>query len=170
MRYYYYYYLSIIALTLLGCKTHNKPNEMELNQPTDVRQEVEVANPQIVFLYFDIEEKGENEIEIRLTQTQISDGRMKENTIRQASKVDGNLILHLLDKNNQVQVEQIIENPLFRTIEQYSEDGEISLNQLDLEKTQFFIRFNNKDTIKTLKIYSIQSGHPIAVYHKPIQL
>lgn len=166
-----YYFFSAIALfLLLGCKTIDKSDKMELKHSTDVREKVEVANPQIVFLYFDIEEKGEDNIEIRLSQTQISEGRMKENTIRQAPKMDGNLILHLLDENNQVQVEQIIENPLFRTIEQYSEDGEISLNQLDLEKTQFFIRFNNKDTIKTLKIYSIQSGHPVVVYHKPIQL
>lgn len=165
-----YYYLLIIALFLFGCKTQNKSSEVELNRLADVREDVEVANPQIVFLYFDIEEKGEDEIEIRLTQTQISDGRMKENTIRQASKINGNLILHLLDENDQVQVEQIIENPLFRTIEQYSEDGEISLNQLELDKTQFFIRFNNKDTIKTLKIYTIQAGSPVKIFDKPIQL
>ncbi|HLW14413.1 MAG TPA: hypothetical protein VKX30_02815 [Flavobacteriaceae bacterium] len=165
-----YYYFAIIALSFLGCKTQNKPSEMELGQPTDVRKEVEVANPEIVFLYFDIEEKGEEKIEIRLTQKQVSDGRMKKNTVRQASKTDGNLIVHLLDENNQVQVEQIVENPLFRTIEQYSEEGEITLSQLDLEKTQFFIRFNNKSTIKALKIYSIQSGRPVVVYNKPIQL
>lgn len=165
-----YYYFAIIALFLLGCKTQNKPSEMEVDKPTDVRQVAEVTNPQIVFLYFDIEEKGKNDLQIRLTQTQISEGRMKENTIRQAPRMDGNLILHLLDENNQVQVEKIIENPLFSTIEQYSEDGEISLNQLELEKTQFFIRFNNKDTIKTLKIYSIQAGSPVKIFDKPIQL
>lgn len=84
--------------------------------------------------------------------------------------MDGNLILHLLDENNQVQVEQIVVNPLFSTMEQYSEDGEITLNHLDLEKSQFFIRFNNKEAIITLKIYVIQSGRPVFVYDKPIQL
>lgn len=165
-----HYYFAIFALFLFGCKTQNKPSKVELHRSTDVRQEIEMANPQIVFLYFDVEKKETDKMKIRLTQTQVSDGRMKENTIRQAPKIEGNLILHLLDDNNQVQVEQIIENPLFRTIEQYSEEGEITLKHLNLEKTQFFTRFNNKPTIKILKIYSIQPDGLVKVFDKPIQL
>lgn len=164
-----FYWLLAIGFLLLGCKTVDRLEKVEA-KPIDVRQEQNVDAPQIVFLYFEIESKEVGDIEIRLLQSQISEGRLKENTIRRAPKVDGNLIVQLLDGDNHVQVEQVIENPLFRSIEQYSEEGEIILNQLELDKTQFFIRFNHKDTIKTLKIYSIQSGRPIEVYYKPIQL
>lgn len=164
-----FYWLLAMGFFLFGCKAVDTSDKVEA-KPIDVRQEQDMENSQIVFLYFEMERSGVDDMEISLLQTQISEGRMKENTIRQAPKVDGNLIVQLLDGDNHVQVEQVIEDPVFRTIEQYSEEGEIILNQLELEKAQFFIRFNHKGTIKTLKIYSIQSGHPVEVYYKPIQL
>ena len=164
-----FYWFLTIGFLLFGCKTVDNSGKTLAN-PKDIRLEKQDLNPKIVFLYFEMESRVENEIEIRLMQTQISEGRMKDNAIRQAPKVDGNLIVQLLDEKGQVQIEQIIENPLVSIIEQYSEDGEIISNHLEMEKTQFFTRFNYKDTIKTLKIYSIQSGYPIEVYHKPIQI
>lgn len=165
------FYCFLAALLLLvGCKTLDESDKMDSNKSTDVRQEVEEIDPQIVFLYFEIEKRTAGNPHINLTQTQVTEGKLKENTIRHAPKANGNLILQLLDENNHIQVEQIIKNPLVKNIEQYSEDGEITLNRLELEHAQFFIRFNHKDVIQTLKIYSIQSGNPVEVYHKPLQL
>src|SRR5690554_3676819 len=146
------YWFLAVGFLLLGCKTVVKSDKVEAT-PIDVRQEQNVDDPQIVFLYFEIENKEVGDIEIRLLQSQISEGKLKKNTIRLAPKVDGNLIVKLLDGDNHVQIEQVIENPLVRLIEQYSEDGEIISNHLEMEKTQFFTRFNYKDTIRTLKIY-----------------
>lgn len=164
-----FFWFLAISFLLLSCKAVDKSHKVTAI-PKDMRHEKQEDNPQIAFLYFEIVNKGGNNLEIRLVDTQLSKGRMKENTVRQAPNVNGNLLVHLLDETDQVQIEQMVVNPLAKTIEQYSEDGEIISNYIELEEAQFFIRFNYKDTIKTLKIYSIQSGQPVEVYHNPIQL
>lgn len=165
-----FYWFMISSFLFLGCKTMDSSADIEKQKPTDIREVEQIMDSQIVFLYFEIESKKDGTMEIHLLESQVVDGRMKENTIRQAKKTEKNLLVQLLDEKNQVEVEQIIENPLFRTMEHYSEDGEITLNQSELDKTLFFIRFNHKNTIKTLRIYTIQYGVPVEVYHKPIQL
>lgn len=165
----FYSFLAIASL-FFSCKTIQVSDKIEFNESADVREEIVMEDPQVVFLYFKIEKITTEDIQIRLHQIQVVDGKMKENTIRQAPKTDGNLIVQLLDENSHIQVEQIIENPLNLVLEQYSETREINMNQLELESGQFFIRFNHNKTIQALKVYSIHARSLIEVYHNPLQL
>lgn len=164
------YWFLIVTFFLFSCKAIEKSDKIASDLSTDVRQKLEEIDPKIVFLYFELENSDTQDIQIHLNQIQVVEGKMKENTTQQAPKSEGNLIVQLLDESSQIQVERIIENPLTIRMEQYSEAGEINANQLELESGFFFIRFNHKDTIKALKIYSIQSGKLVEVYNKPLEL
>lgn len=135
-----------------------------------MRQTEEVSDAKIVFLYFEIEKKSAQATEVRLTDTQVVDGRMKERTIRNADKSDGNLVIHLIDENGKIEVEQILENPLTFTMEQYTEEGEIISSVLDLQKAEFFVRYNHKPSINRLKVYSIQTNSLVEIHNKALVL
>lgn len=163
---------SLVGLIFLfsGCKNLNQLADNEIDVPTDMRQTEEVSDAKIVFLYFEIEKKSAQATEVRLTDTQVVDGRMKDRTIRNAYKSDGNLVVHLIDENGKIEVEQIIENPLTLTMEQYTEEGDIISSELDLQKAQFFIRYNHKSSINRLIVYSIQSNSLVELYNKALVL
>ena len=162
----------LIGLSFLftGCKNLIQVADKEIDIPIDMRDTEEVSDAKIVFLYFEIEKKSAQATEVRLTNTQVVDGRMKDRTIRNAEKSDGNLVVHLVGENGKIEVEQIIENPLTSTMERYTEEGEIISSELDLQKAEFFIRYNHKSSINRLKVYSIQPNSLVELYNKALVL
>lgn len=163
-----YKYLTIILFTLvfISCGT---TKEVEVFTEDEVKIPEEDAS-KIVFLYFDIEKTSGNNESINLTETQLVDGKLKENTILNAPMKEGNLILQILDDKKRVLEEQIIENPLNQNIEQYNQSGVTSSQKVEQAESQFYMRFNYKKEMKTVKILKIKASENIEISSHPINL
>lgn len=162
------YILSILfPFFLISCGT---TNDAIINEIEEVQLPDAALPSKIVFLYFDIEKNSENKELITLTNTQAVDGQLKENTIINAAKKEGNLILQVLDSEKKVVEEQIIENPLNKNIEQYNESGEANTHTVNLQKSQFYMRFNQQNNTKSIKILKISSAGEVEVFHQNITL
>lgn len=158
----------ILLLTLFTSCGSNK------NAAISAQEEIEIPEvketPKIVFLYFDIEKaKGEND-KITLTETQIVEGKLKENTIINEPKNEGNLILQIIGNNGSVQEEQVIKNPLNQIIEQYGEKGEMNSENVKMDKNQFYMRFNQQKNSKSIKILKINPNQNTELYNQEINL
>ena len=142
----------------------------------DILTEEEVQIPgeatpsKIVFLYFDIVESVDGLDKITLTENQVVDGQLKENTILNAPRKAGNLILQITDNNGEIQEEQIIENPLNQNIEQYGESGEMNSQNVELEKSQFYMRFNQQKDSKSIVILKILPSKNVELFNQAINL
>jgi hypothetical protein len=162
-----YLFLILGLLFISACGTTNNSN---------ISMEEEVETPEIedvskiVFLYFDIEKSGDKKTIITLTETQVVPGTIKENTIINAPRQTDNLLIQLLDDKKVVQEEMIIKNPLIQTIEQYGNEGEMNTQNNRLEKSQFYLRFNRKNNIKSIKILNILRSGDIELYQENITI
>jgi len=163
------YILSLlICLLISSCGTTNNSNISTEEEEVEI-PEIEDA-PKIVFLYFDIEKNADKKAKITLTKTQVVPGTIKENTIIYAPRQANNLLIQLLDDKQVIQEEMIIKNPLIQTIEQYGDEGEMNTQNNQLEKSQFYLRFNRKNNIKSIKILNIQPTEDLELYHENITI
>lgn len=117
----------------------------------------------IVFLYFEMTKKENNVESITLTQTQVVSGSIKENSINNKHKAEGNLMILFLTENGTVLEERIIENPLNFALEQYDEEG-IQTQQVTLKKGYFHVRYNQNPAIKSIHIQKIQQNGNLSLF------
>lgn len=160
-----HYFLGIFLL-LSSCGTTKEVEPLV----EDVQTPESEAPSQIIFLYFDIKKGSENKELITLTNTQIVAGQMKENTIINASRKEGNLVLQVLDGQNKVVEEQIIENPLNKDIETYDQNNQASTQNVQLQESQFYMRFNQQNNTKIIKVLKILSSGDLELYQEKIRL
>lgn len=158
--------ITLLTMTLFSCGT---TKDVEVSTE-EVQNPEEKEVSKIAFLYFDIEKSSGSNEKITLTQTQAVDGELKENTILNAPQKEGNLILQILDNQKRVLEEQIIENPLNQNIEQYNQSGVTSSQNVQLAESQFYMRFNYKKGMKSVKILKIQAPENIELSSHPINL
>lgn len=108
----------------------------------------------IVFLFFEIEKEGNGLEKIKLTDTKITEGFVKNASLENKTAIPGNLYISLLGKNGEILEERIIEDPLNPMLEVYAEEG-LSKNKLKLTKAEFSVRFNQKGEIASVKVEKI---------------
>lgn len=113
-----------------------------------------VVENRIVYLFFEIEKDGNSLEKVKLTDTKIAEGFVKNASIENKSATPGNLYISLLGKSGEVLEERIIEDPLNPLLEVYAEEG-LSKNKLNLKKAHFSIRFNQKGEISSVKVEKI---------------
>ena len=113
-----------------------------------------VVENSIVYLFFEIEKDGNGIEKVKLTDTKITEGFVKNASIENKASVPGNLYISLLSKSGEVLEERIIEDPLNPMLEVYAEDG-LSKNKLNLNKAEFSVRFNQKGEIANVKVEKI---------------
>lgn len=162
-------HLKFLILILLFVSCGNT-KDLEISPEKEVIIPEEEETSKIVFLYFDIEKSGENMERITLTKTQVVDGELKENTIINEAPNEGNFILQILDTQKKVLEEQIIENPLNKNMEHYSQSGEPTSQNMKLNKGQFYMRFNKQKNMKSIKILRIQASEKSEIFSQPINL
>src|SRR5690625_8046901 len=102
-----FFWFLAISFLLLSCKAVDKSHKVTAI-PKDMRHEKQEDNPQLAFLYFEILNKGGNNVEIRLVDRQLSKGRRKEKTVREASNVNEKLLVHMIDETDEVEIEQMV--------------------------------------------------------------
>ena len=149
------FFFIILSGTLLVMNSCRSQSVSSMNSGT-------TASPQplenkIVYLFFEIE-KAENGVEkVKLTDTKVSPGMIKNASIENKENVAGNLLISMIGKNGEVLEERIMEDPLNPVLEVYAEDG-LSKNQLKLSKAEFSVRFNQKGEISSVKVEKITSN------------
>ena len=113
-----------------------------------------VVENRIVYLFFEIEKDGNSLEKVKLTDTKIADGFVKNASLENKAPNPGNLYISLLGKSGEVLEERIIEDPLNPLLEVYAEEG-LSKNKLNLKKAHFSIRFNQKGETSSVKVEKI---------------
>ena len=162
----HYFMNAFIFLLLASCGT---VNDTDIKDIEEVKMPNEEIPAQIIFLYFDIKKGSENKELITLTNTQIVAGQMKENVILNAPRKEGNLILQILDNQDKVIEEQIIQNPLNKNIETYDQNNQANTKNVQLEESQFYMRYNNQNNPKNIKILKILPSGDIELYKEKIR-
>jgi len=89
-----------------------------------------------------------------LTDTKVSSGSFKNASLENKENIPVNLRISMIGKSGEVLEERIIEDPLNPVLEVYAEEG-LSKNQLQLNKAEFSVRFNQKGNIASVKVEKI---------------
>lgn len=140
----------LIALTLL---LHCGSQTSVISESTTTPALNKTEN-NIVYLFFEIEKTANGLEKVKLTDTKIAEGFVKNASIENKASVPGNLLISFLGKNGEVLEERVIEDPLNPLLEVYAEEG-LSKNKLTLNKAEFSVRFNQKGEISNVKVEKI---------------
>ncbi|HCN12706.1 MAG: hypothetical protein IAE62_07300 [Flavobacteriales bacterium] len=108
----------------------------------------------IVYLFFEIEKTAGGLEKVILTDTKVSSGSFKNASLENKENIPVNLRISMIGKSGEVLEERIIEDPLNPVLEVYAEEG-LSKNQLQLNKAEFSVRFNQKGNIASVKVEKI---------------
>lgn len=122
----------------------------------------------IVILNFDIIKSKNYKSEVSLTETEIIHGKLNESVIIYPPRELGKLVVHLLDDKQQIIEELVIKKPYLQIIEEYEIDSEMELQNDDIEKNKFSIRFNQNSEIKSIKIFKIEKKTTVQIFHELI--
>ena len=135
---------------LLGACNSQKTSSTQSSAPAPTV----VAKNSIIFLFFEIEKEADGLEKVKLTDTKIAEGFVKNASLENKAPNPGNLYISLLGNNGEVVEERIIEDPLNPLLEVYAEEG-LSKNKLNLKKAHFSLRFNQKGEISSVKVEKI---------------
>jgi hypothetical protein len=132
--------ISILAafcgmLHMVSCTApHNTTN-------TSTNDKITNEAPKIIFLNYSIvNDTIKQEYRIRLINKIITEGKIKENTIMAKTPVIDDLEYIVLNKESQVLMRNYIANPLHRTVEYVTDNGQLAKKDIQLDSTQFSLR------------------------------
>lgn len=108
----------------------------------------------IVYLFFEIERQPNGNEKITHTDTKTTKGILKNNSIENEPRVPGKILITMLRNNGETVEERIIEDPLNPILESYSEEG-LDKKQMNLQKAEFSLRFNQKGDVSSIKMEKI---------------
>lgn len=149
MRLSSYLQLLIVLTLLLHCGSQTSVISESTTTPA-----LNKTENNIVYLFFEIEKTANGLEKVKLTDTKIAEGFVKNASIENKASVPGNLLISFLGKNGEVLEERVIEDPLNPLLEVYAEEG-LSKNKLTLNKAEFSVRFNQKGEISNVKVEKI---------------
>lgn len=156
------FYVLLIFTLILSCNKKLVENTSTLSNQN---KPVESSVHEIVFLYFEMERKQDDLETIQLLKSQTVEGMLKENSFINEPEVDGNLIVQFLDNQQHLIEERIIKNPLLKQLERYDGDA-MDHHEIQEEKGEFFLRYNQSMRIETIQIQKLDSGKRITIYTK----
>jgi hypothetical protein len=147
--------ISIFSLSACSAK-YNNVSDSEISEP--------IANQPpptdtIAFLLFNIQNNNKSKSSSNLSFKSITKnvGKLKNTTLNQDITGD-KLCFYFYNMDNIVD-SLFIEHPLKKNVEIEDENNHLVTKQLDLDKTEFFIRIQLKDEYKSVKITEWLNGN-----------
>jgi len=122
-------------LQMVSCTvTHKTTN-------TSTNDKITNETPKIIFLNYSIvNDTIKQEYRIRLINKIITEGKIKENTIMSKTPAIDDVEYIVLNKESQVLMRNFIANPLHRTVEYVTDNGQLAKKDIQLDSTQFSLR------------------------------
>ena len=124
-----------MMLLVVSCKVSDKISNTSTNDETTIE------SPKLIFLNYSIENDTiQQDYRIRLINMIIVEAKIKDNTLLSKTPAIDDLEYTILDKESQVLMRNFIANPLNRTIEYVSDNGQLAKKDIQLDSTRFSIR------------------------------
>lgn len=122
-------------LHLVSCTVPHKTTN------TSTNDKITNETPKIIFLnYLIVNDTIKQEYRIRLINKIITEGKIKENTIISKTPAIDDIEYIVLNNESQVLTRNYIANPLHRTLEYVTDNGQLAKKDIQLDSTQFSLR------------------------------
>ena len=122
---------------------------------------VETNNiPQIIFLTYSITKNNSGDIQTKLINKTITEGKLK-NHFEKTELKSGDLVCKQLNTKSQIIQETNISNPLLKTIEYTTEIGMLTKKTLELDSITFTLRMFLEPNAKFIIIEEINHSNQI---------
>jgi len=115
-----------------GASTEKKPTVAAVTETPD-------SNPRIVFVNYKAEKNERGIIAVSVINKIIKEGKLKGDNSSENMTDTGFNILQL-DTNEKPISITTLENPLSRVVEAVGDDGELSMQRIELNETEFSVR------------------------------
>jgi hypothetical protein len=134
-------------LHMVSCTApHNAMN-------TSTNDKITNETPKIIFLNYSIvNDTIKQEYRLRLINKIITEGKIKENTIMAKTPAIDDLEYIVLNKESQVLMRNYIANPLHRTVEYVTDNGQLAKKDIQLDSTQFSLRIPLDPTAQYISV------------------
>lgn len=119
-------------------------------------------SPEIIFLYYSIEQALSGKRNIQFINKKIVDGKLKSKQYEPIKNgKEGDLILLELDENLKELLKIRIKNPLIKTIEFIDESKNFKTKVIKLDKTRFTVRLQLQNSTKYITISNFAENKPL---------
>lgn len=152
----------LLVLLMISCGANSSVN-IENDNTVPISK---VDFPQISYLFFEVDKKGENQI-ITLKEQKKAKGTVKkENDIFTRGEKYFYKI-SLLDSKSEIVKSFVIDHPLKPLMESYSPEG-INKNQMNLNHADFFIRYNEDANIRSVQIEELDNDSSKVIFKQKL--
>ena len=154
-------YIGIILITASCATTQNLENnsidEVEIPEENSSR---------VVIVDFDVIKSKDNKYDISYKKVHSVPGELDESVIIYPPRELGKLVVHLLDDNDQIIEELVIKTPYLQVLEKYDDPENHELQNDEVRTNQFSVRFNENSEVKSIKIFKIEKGGTVPIFHE----
>ncbi|MEP3837995.1 MAG: hypothetical protein ABJM36_10115 [Algibacter sp.] len=151
---------SKITLLLLACLwlfSGCKNSKSTFKNGTEIN-----STPQILFLNYTIEKDINGNRTIQFINKKVVEAKLKKQIILPIDQgIEGDLILSELNKRSKILKQQLIKNPLSRTIEFVDESKNFKTKVIKTDKAQFSIRLQLQNRTKYITISNFAKITPL---------
>lgn len=152
----------VLVLLMISCGANSSVN-IENDNAVSISK---VDFPQISYLFFEVDKKGESQI-ITLKEQKKAKGTVKkENDIFTRGEKYFYKI-SLLDSKNEIVKSFVIDHPLKPLMESYSPEG-INKNQMNLNHADFFIRYNDDANISSVQVEELDNDSSKVIFKQKL--
>ncbi len=147
-------FLIFVVLGTLSCSVTRNPSSPshEEGAAGSANQKV----PRILFLdYLMIFDGVKESRSVNLNQMILSDGALKEKQAHPFNPQKDDLVFRILDQNNKEIHQQLIQDPLKRTVEFEDGDGNLRSRTIQSDSAHFFVRVPFQEGAATVNIQQI---------------
>lgn len=125
----------VVMLHMVSCTAPYRTTNTSSND------KITNETPKIIFLNYSIvNDTIKQEYRIRLINKIITEGKIKENTIMSKTPAIDDVEYIVLNKESHVLMRNFIANPLHRTVEYVTDNGQLAKKDIQLDSTQFSLR------------------------------
>ncbi len=146
----------IVSLVFASCATYQKKTAQKENV---------IVKPKLLFLTYSIFKTSEGNIQAKLIDKIIVEGKMKESIVGNKMFEPGDIQCIQVNKNS-MEINTInMSNPLVKTVEYSDETGRLFKKQIELDSTQLSIRMqlHSQSKFVVLKRHNTVGNSPITL-------